>query len=82
LFFLCQDKGSLQVFQHRWSTEESKRRNGKEDTSKKDKATDRCGVEGAGVREVRKGGQVGHPGLENYGCTREDNRDEVKDSGG
>ena len=60
--------------------EEGKGRNGEEGASKKDKVTDRHGVEGAGVREVGKGEQIGRPGLEGCGCAGEDSRDKVKDS--
>jgi len=72
----------LQALQHRWSTEKGERRNSEEGASKEDKTTDRCRVEGAGIREVREGGQVGHPGPESYRCAGEDGRGEVKDSGG
>ena len=39
-------------------------------------------MEGAGVGEVGEGGRVGRPGLESCGCTGEDSRDKVEDSGG
>ena len=73
MFALCQGKGSLQAFRRGRSTEEGKRRNGEEGTSKEDEATDGCGVEG---------GRVGRPGPEGRGCAGEDGRDEVEDSGG
>jgi len=62
--------------------EEGKRRNGETGTSEKDKAMDRRGVEGEGVREVGKSGQVGRLGPEGCGCAGEDGRDETEDSGG
>ena len=82
MFFLCQGKGSMQAFRCGWSIEEGQGRNGKEGTSKEDKATDRLGVEKAGVGEVEEGGRVGCPGLAGCRCTREDGRDEAKDSRG
>jgi len=72
----------LQAFQHRQSTEEGKGRNGEEGTSEKDKAIDGHRIEGADVGEVRKGRQVGHPGLEDCRCAGENSRDEVEDSRG
>jgi len=82
MFALCQGKGSLQALQRGRSTEEGKRRNGKEGTSEEDKATDECRVEGASVGEAREGGRVGRPGPEGRGCAGENSRSEVEDSGG
>jgi len=62
--------------------EEGERRNGKESASEEDKATDGCGVEGAGVGEAGEGGRVGRPGPEGRGCAEEDGRSEVEDSRG
>jgi len=80
MFTLYQGKGSLQALRRKQSTEEGKRRNGKEGTSEEDEVTDGLGVERTGVGEVGEGGRVGRPGPEGYRYAGEDGRDEAKNS--